>query len=141
MKSFKIAFVATIILLQTMTSCNKYEDGPLVSLRSRNERVANNWRISKALENGNEVTSSFDRYEISFTKENKASLTAHYTFLTLEYDYTTEGTWSFTDNDAKLMVDYDNNLADVTYIILKLEEKELWLREANSNLELHLVPN
>jgi hypothetical protein len=128
-------------LLQTMTSCNKYEDGPLVSLRSRNERVANNWRISKATENGNDVTSEFDRYDLSLTKENKASLTAQYTFLTLEYEYTTEGTWSFTDNDAKLKIDYDNNLADVTYIILKLQEKELWLREANSNLELHLVPN
>ncbi len=141
MNTIKVALLITIILFLSLSSCNKYEDGPMISFVPRNERIANNWKIEKALDNGSDVTSSFDRYDISLTKSGNANLTAHYSFLTLDYDYTTQGNWNFTSNDDKLQIDYDNNLADVTYIILKLKEKELWLRQESTNLELHLEPN
>lgn len=138
--NLKVLLILLSLSMIGITSCKKYEDGPLISFRSRSERIANNWRVVKATENGNEVTGDFDRYEITFTKGGDANLTAHYTFLGIEYDYTTQGKWSFTDNDKKLDVNYDNDVADAVYVILKLEEKELWVRQENSNLELHLEP-
>lgn len=134
-----LPFMAIVILFLS-AGCQKYDDGPWFSLRMRSERVANNWRIEKAIDNGNDVTGSFDKYDLDLTKDGGASLTAHYSFLGIEYDYTTKGTWHFASKDEKIVIDYENDLADATYFILKLKETELWVRQENTNLELHLTP-
>ena len=123
------------------TSCKKYEDGPSLSLRSRKERVANDWRIDKAMNNGNDVTSDFNNYLVKFGKGGEASLIAKYHFLGTDYEFTTNGTWSFESNDDKIKVDYENNSADATYLIMRLKETEFWVRQEGNDLELHLVPN
>jgi hypothetical protein len=140
MNTIKVAILFTVLLFLALTSCNKYEDGPVLSFVSRNERIANTWKMDKALDNGVDVTSSYDRYIVTLTKSGSASLTAHFTLLSLEYDYVTNGTWNFTSNDDKLELNYENDLVDATYVILKLKEKELWLRQENTELELHLAP-
>ena len=123
-----------------LSSCKKYDDGPAISLRSKKERIANDWRIDKAFDNGNDVTNSFDQYEVSFSKEGSANLTAHYSFFGIDYDYTTSGTWDLENNNEKIRVDYETDAADANYFILRLKEKELWVREEGTNLELHLIP-
>jgi hypothetical protein len=140
MNTIKISILFTVLILLALTSCNKYEDGPVLSFVSRNERVANTWKMDKAIDNGLDVTSSYDRYIVTLTKSGSASFTAHFSLLSLEYDYVTNGTWSFESNDDKLKLDYENDLVDATYVILKLKEKELWLRQENAELELHLAP-
>jgi len=124
-----------------MDSCNKYEEGPGVSLRSRKERLANNWYVSKAYDGDDDVTDSFDNFDVTFTKDGATTLEATYTVFGADFQFSTSGTWSFEDNDEKLKVDYENDDADNTYVILKLEEDELWLREEGSDLTLHLLPN
>lgn len=140
MNTIKIAILFTVLFFLALTSCNKYEDGPVLSFVSRNERVANTWKMDKAIENGVDVTSNYDRYVVTLTKSGSASFTAHFSLLSLEYDYVTNGTWSFESNDDKLKLDYENDLVDATYVILKLKENELWLRQENTELELHLAP-
>lgn len=123
-----------------LSSCKKYDDGPAISLRSKKERISNDWRIDKAFDNGNDVTNSFDQYEVSFSKEGSANLTAHYSFFGIDYDYTTSGTWDLENKNEKIRVDYETDAADATYFILRLKEKELRVREEGTNLELHLIP-
>lgn len=120
--------------------CNKYDDGPMVSFRSVEERVTNNWRVEKAIENGNDVSGDFDKYDISFREDKTVVVVAHYSFIGIEYDYTANGTWSLQDNNEKIVIDYEDGTSDASYFILKLKEKELNVREEGSNLELHLVP-
>ena len=139
MRNIKI--LALLIIISGMYSCKKYDEGPLVSLRSKSERIANDWRIEKAIDNGNDVSGDFDKYQISLSKDGDAYLTAHYRFLGVEYDYTTSGKWRFENNSEKLVVDYEDDSADAAYFILRLKEKELWVRQENTNLELHLVPD
>jgi hypothetical protein len=139
MKNKKILLAASLIII-TLTSCKKYDDGPAISLRSREERIANDWRIDQAMEGGSDVTSDFDNYHVVFRKNNTTTLTAKYRFLGVDYEFATAGTWSFEDKDEKLKVDYENDGADATYIILRLKEEELWLRKVGDDLELHLVP-
>ncbi|MEO8151064.1 MAG: hypothetical protein ABI723_25750 [Bacteroidia bacterium] len=140
MKNKKLLLGISLIVI-TLSSCKKYEDGPLISLRSREERVANNWRIEKAMDNGNDITSDIDNYHVSFTKGGEATLTAKYNFLGVTYTFSTHGTWSFENKDEKIKVDYEDDNADATYLILRLKEKELWVREEGNDLEIHLVPN
>lgn len=122
-------------------SCDKkYEDGPAVSVMSRKERVANYWKIQKAIENGEDISEDYDQYDLYLTKNGDATLTANYSYGTFTFSSTTNGSWTLQNDDTELEVDFENNDADETYQILKLEEKELWLRAKGKELELHLVP-
>lgn len=137
----KLNLITLVIISSSLLfACKKYEDGPAISLASKTSRITNDWRVEKAIDNGNEVTGSFDKYEISLRKNETASLTAHYTFLGVTYDYNTQGTWSLEDNKEMIRVDYENDQADASYYILRLKEKELWVRQEGTNLELHLAP-
>ena len=124
-----------------ITGCNKYDDGPAISLRSREERVANTWRIESAKEGGNDVTSSFTQYELRLTKGHDAALQANYALGSLTFSFQTNGTWAFENDDEDLRLDFANDAADETYRMLRLKENELWLREKGDDLELHLGPN
>ena len=131
-----LAFIGSIGL----SSCSKYEDGPAFSLRSKKERIANTWRVEKAMDNGSDVTSSFDQYELEMLSDGKASLAALYTLGDLTFEFETNGTWSLENNNEDLRLDFENDAADETYEILRLKEDELWLREKGGSLELQLIP-
>ena len=128
-----------MLFITTFTACKKYPDGPGISLRSRSERVANNWKVGQAYDNGKDVTGDYNKYDLNLTKSGGASLTAKYSFAGTAFDYTTTGTWAFVNNDEKISFDYSNNSADGVYKILKLKENEMWLHEDGGSLELHLV--
>lgn len=135
-KSIVVAFASIFI---TMTSCQKYEDGPAISLRTKTERVANDWKINSATENNQDVTGDYNKYELNLTKGGEATLTADYSFAGVSYQYTTEGTWSFASDKEKIAFNFDNDDADGIYEILKLKEDEMWLKEDGESLELHFV--
>ncbi len=123
-----------------LSSCSKYEDGPMVSLRSKKERIANTWKVEKAMDKGSDVTASFEQYKLEMLSDGAASLAALYTLGDLTFEFETKGTWSLQNSNEDLELDFENNAADKTYEILRLKEKELWLREKGGSLELHLEP-
>lgn len=123
-----------------LSSCSKYEDGPMVSLRSKKERIANTWKVEKAMDKGSDVTASFEQYKLEMLSDGAASLAALYTLGDLTFEFETKGTWSLQNSNEDLQLDFENNAADKTYEILRLKEKELWLREKGGSLELHLEP-
>ncbi len=123
-----------------LSSCSKYEDGPMISLRSKKERIANTWKVEKAMDKGSDVTGSFDQYKLEMLSDGKASLAALYSLGDLTFEFETIGTWSLENSSEDLKLDFENNAADQTYEILRLKEKELWLREKGGSLELHLEP-
>ena len=130
-----LAFTVTLLA----TSCKKYDDGPMFSLRSKTERISNTWRVDKATNGGNDVTSSFDQYELQLLSNGDATLAALYSLGSLSFDFETTGTWSFEDSKEDLRLDFENDAADRTYEILRLKEDELWLQDNGGGLELHLV--
>ena len=130
---------ALVIVLITVTGCQKYPEGPLVSIHTRTERVANQWKVAQAIDNGSDVTSDYNQFELNLTKKGDASLTAKYVVLGSTFQYVTEGKWSFVSDQSKISFDYDNNDADRVYRILKLKEDEMWLKEDTGTVELHFV--
>ena len=129
-----------LVAVTGLMGCKKYDDGPMFSLRSREERISNTWRIDRAMTGSDDVTSAFDQYELRLTKDHDASLTATYTLFGTDFSFTTSGTWSFENKDEDLRLDFEDGDADETYQILRLKETELWLREKGGDLELQLVP-
>lgn len=141
MKILSIKKIATLSLaIGLLASCKKYEDGPYVSLIPKKERVANTWIIENAYENGNEVTDNYDQYELFLSKDGDTKLVAIYTFGDFTAEFETDGTWMFENNQETITVDYENNDADNSYQILRLQEKSLWVREKGGEIELHLKP-
>lgn len=124
----------------TLASCKKYEEGPGISLKSRTERVANTWEVEEAMNNGNDVSSDFDRYQLTMLSDDDATLVALYSIGDLSFEFETDGTWEFQDNQEKIFLDFENDDADRTFVILRLMEDELWLREQGEDLEIHLKP-
>lgn len=132
---FLVAFVGLVLV-----SCNKYSEGPMVSLRSKSERVANTWKIKQAFRNGNDVTGEYTAYTLTLSKDGDASLVASYLILGATFTFNTNGTWQFNSDKTNLIFDYENNDADNQYQILKLKEDEMWLREVGGEDEIHIQP-
>ncbi|MFL5752160.1 MAG: lipocalin-like domain-containing protein [Bacteroidia bacterium] len=127
----------------TSVSCNKYEDGPKLSLRTKKARLSGDWKIEKVLYNGTDVTSSSvaflgSNYELDLEKDGKLKESGN------GFSYT--GTWKLGEDKDDVEFKYDNNPGSATgeesYRILKLKNKELWLKHTSSNgdvSETHLI--
>jgi hypothetical protein len=113
----KICSLVTILIL-LLVSCRKYEEGPLVSFKSRTSRVVNDWTVKQVYVNaqyeaGHLATGS----KYSFSKDGKFS-----------QDSTLTGTWRFLSNDEEIYLDYDvNSLKPMKYNINKLKEDAFWV--------------
>jgi len=121
-----------------VTGCKKYDEGPLINLTPRNERVANTWVIEEATADGDDVTADFDNYVLTLTTGGDATLLATYTVFGTDFTYDTNGTWAFQNDDEELVLDFEDNAADGTYQIRRLTESQLWLHKVGDDLELHL---
>lgn len=132
--------ILSLFLITTglIEGCRKYEDGPAISLIPKKERVANTWVVEKALADNMDVTGDYDHYEIYLTNDGDAELTAQYTVFGIHYITDTDGTWQFTNNQSNIQFNYEDDSQDAEYQILKLTEKEFWLRQVGQELELHL---
>jgi hypothetical protein len=136
----KSIFYSLTIVLLFGASCKKYEEGPAFSLKSKTERVANSWKVAQAFEDGKDVTADYNKYELDLTKTGSARLSAKYKFAGLNYQFETDGTWSFVSDKEKIAFNFNADEADAVYTILKLKEDEMWLREDGEDFEIHLVP-
>ena len=146
-KLFAIICIITSALL--LTDCKKYPEGPGVSFRSKKERIANTWKLSKYYENSVDLTSNFNtaytKFSFVTTKNGNYTITREiYSVLS-----TTEtGTWTLTSSKTTLNL-FPATISAGTvpntssWQILKLYEKEMWLRNIDSNgkiIEYHLIP-
>lgn len=127
------------LALLPFASCKKYEDGPLLSVTPRSERVANTWIIAYAEENNENVSDQYDQYELYLTADGDAELDASYTAFGVEYVTSTSGTWSFQNDEEWLNLDFEDDDQDATYEILRLTNDELWIKNLDNNVELHLL--
>lgn len=117
----------------TITGCKKYEDGPLISLRSREARVANTWKIDNYKVNGTDYTSLMGGYSETFTKSGGYSYESSI--------LNGSGTWKFRNHDEEIALTGTVNQDNYTLVILKLEEKEFWYyyMDGDDKKEFHLI--
>ena len=143
----RIILVLFAVVL-TATSCSKYEDGPTLSLFSREDRVTNSWIYTTAYRNGLIITlgeqtlsQQYDESTIGFADDGRFS------FVDVYRDTTTirgDGYWKFIEDDEKLQLTYDSTGLIRTLKINRLERSFLWLEEDlgnNNTLILQLSNN
>lgn len=129
MRSMKLIILQCVVCL-FISSCKKYPDGPLISLRTKQARITARWQMEKYLVNGADSTEKLNpgnsKYNIAF--EEKQVFT----------DANINGYWEFKEkkeavrlyNFANTAVPYEFGLilsGDCEWKILRLTKKEFWL--------------
>ena len=136
MKNSKKLIVLLILagsLVFGSESCKKYDEGSLISFKSRTDRVANMWKVDNYKKNGNDYTSLVTDYREVFTTAGDYS----YTWGVLSGT----GKWAFQNNDSEIKLTGIDNQASYTLVILKLEEKAFWYyyMDGSDKKEYHMV--
>lgn len=130
-KTVLILFMGMIAL--GFESCQKYEEGPIVSIYSRSSRVINNWKVDNYKVNGTDFTSLVSGYTEVFSKDGGYS-----------YDWSLlsgNGTWKFQNNDNEIKILGINNQSDKVLYIQKLENKQFWYyyMDGSDKKEFHMI--
>ncbi|MDX2284030.1 MAG: lipocalin family protein [Bacteroidia bacterium] len=110
----------------------KYEEGPILSLRSREDRVANTWKVVSATdEDGKDVSDEFSSWKFTFSLDSTAQLTYNLGSISANLN----GTWELTESDDRLTINLGGLFGTQEYIILRLTEDEFWVRDLEHELE------
>lgn len=133
MKQIAVLVILSGLVLTGIQSCSKYPDGQMINLKSRTERVSNNWKVDNYKVNDVDYTSLVTDYTELFTKEG------NYSYQWSLFSGT--GTWKFQNKDAEILITGINNQSNTTLFILKLEEKEFWYyyMDGNDKKEFHMI--
>lgn len=119
------------------TSCSKYEDGPVVSLVSRENRISNTWQYESATKDGNDILSDttiiFTGSRLDFNKNG--------TLLWNWNNGAIGGAWTFQSNDEEVKLSFPAPMGDKVWTILKLKQDQFWVKyiEDGSTYEFHFV--
>jgi hypothetical protein len=106
LNKFRVIFALIAISLflsgiSIFSGCKRYNDGPMISFRSKTERVTNTWTFQSCTINGANVTAQYAAASLVLTKNNLATF-----YTTDAAKDTLGGTWEFK---------HDVNLGDNPY--------------------------
>jgi hypothetical protein len=143
--SMKLILILTSVSV-SFNSCKKFEDGPLLSVRTKDARLSNDWILNQVLKDGVDYTSSY----LNTSEYCSLILTENGTYnWYIKRDSTivdvVTGGYTFGKKESNL------NLATLFssperfyegYTITRLTNKELWLKSHIINkdeLEFHFT--
>lgn len=102
MKKYVIIFFLTLLILNF--GCKKYEDGPIISLRTKNHRLEGKWNVSSYTINGVEQMNKYNAYD--------CSLCSGFDYL-CNYSAIIKFEWDINENGkATLNYTFNNRLYD-----------------------------
>jgi hypothetical protein len=120
----KYALVVAVTLF-FMASCSKFEDGPAISFRSKENRLTGKWKLTKWTEKGEDVTMlRTDSNEVfyEFFEEKTMSYL-------VGLNQAIEGTWELEETnvimDLQLVSELGNYIDKDTLMLKRLTNKEM----------------
>jgi hypothetical protein len=114
--SLKIIIVFILIFT---TSCSKYEEGPIISFRSKEKRLINTWEIKEILRNGENCEFSGNSVYV-FNEDG----TGAHDYLAMDCYIE----WEFDKKKENLLIKENSNGEYQNYKIIRLTMTELWLQ-------------
>lgn len=148
-----ILYMLLMIFVLELGSCKKYPDGPVISLRTKCQRITGEYQLEKYIVNSIDSTNSLS-HSVYFPQQGSYS-TFQYQYKFLKEDLQLiepyiGGSWELISKKEKLrlfpsyhdssQVQYYEILKKGDYEILRLTNKEFWLgsSEGGVNREIHL---
>lgn len=129
----KILFL--IVVIAITISCNKYENGPVISFRTKTGRLSNEWVVDSSFLNGKVKTDSLPKFEIIFEKGGEVTRKAYINSPNGLDSITKTGIWEFDSDAENVLILYADNFGiNESHIwrILKLTNDEFWFEEVDS---------
>lgn len=130
----RILIIIISTLLISISSCKKYEDGPLISLYTKESRLLGNWKFENVKLNEEDVT---DNYSYQYMQINKSG-TIYWNVSMSELLF---GTWDFKNDKEQLEMYFfsnDEDSEDIQYLWnikqLKYDDMKLELVSEDSVL-------
>ena len=134
MKTFKYILLSIIIL--SIYSCSKYEEGPGFTFLSKSARICQKWRPIQSVDGSNGVITNIDSdgSYIEFVKDGSIQYYNKDQMSFLGIDAVT-GTWEFSDDKMQVSYSYDVLTLNIIKLetIKKLKINSLGLENANGD--------
>ncbi len=120
-----------IFIMVTFISC-KYEDGPKVSIRSKQHRLINSWTIDKIYLDGIDKTDYYKPWFVDYRIDIRRdkSYAINYDGAG-KYPYHEKGSWSFSDDKMEMVLTHKMHFDDSLprrWKIMRLKEKSFWIK-------------
>lgn len=126
-----------IIMLTSVVlfSCKKYDDGPVLSLRTKKSRIANEWQFDQVVApNGTNITTQFANSGFELSKDGEYIITEGISAET--------GQWRFASDKENLVLTPNDNSSATLLMIMRLKEKDFWfsIEETDGIYEYRMSP-
>jgi hypothetical protein len=112
------------VALFFMASCSKFEDGPAISFRSKENRLIGKWKLTKRTEKGVDVTAELNGMDIFYQFEENKSMG-----ISRGVAEMVEGTWALEETnvimDLQMVSDIGNYIDKDTLMLKRLTNKEM----------------
>ena len=113
------------VLLLLLGACFKYEDGPLISLRSKTKRLTGVWKEVSVTYKGEE-SETVGSVKVEYKKDG----TLEYRIMSDGRVINEPGTWEWLDKKNFILEKADSEDEYVGLEILRLANNELWVKIA-----------
>ena len=130
MKSKYLTLVLAAIMVLSIQSCSKYDEGPGLSFRSKKARLSGTWKQTKESVNGKDQPLDAD------DKDDEMIIKKDGSFEMIDPGKsTTTGTWSFQSDDKVIKFVFGSGQVSFTQEmnIIRLANKELILERMDGS--------
>lgn len=134
-----------------LVSC-KYKEGPIISFRSKVERMSNSWKIDKFDHDGVDITRNFEFVTLNIEKGGNFNIEVSdpvFNRLVEQHFRSFQGKWYFDADKEEVFFEYSSPWDTINggrdlWTILKLYEDEVWLEidlpGKHNRKEMYLKP-
>lgn len=121
---FKVLVAGLAVASFALQGCNTYEDGPAISLKSKNQRLTGEWRLvninGQTLEQGEEIVFEFE-------KDGDFIFSYSYAYDGFTETYKYAGSWEWLSGKETIFIT-GPDLDAMTFEVQRLSSDELHMR-------------
>lgn len=148
MKKTLVLLLISTLLISLLGSCKKYEEGPWLSLRSKETRMNGEWDITKFLINNIDSSHYFTKYDYSKVIFNRDNLSD---FFWASYDNQSNpkepillyGKWNWKNDKEGITISINSSKGSIIppFSLLELDQECYWEIKRLTNSEFYLETN
>ena len=132
-KTLFFSVLSLIVATTFLSSCSKYDEGSKFTLLSKKSRMVNDWHLMSKSVGAFEINLSGISKHLKLSKDGSLEYTETFIVLGQTYEEITYGTWEFSDDKSKLVLQETGGTITGEYTILKLTSSELKVQQIDSS--------
>ncbi len=149
-KKISVSFIVVVFIF--IGACKKYPDGPLISFQSKMYRLTEKyWEVDNFTVDGYDSTSYLRNrpfYGTYYFAKPEGDNNGSFRYTGVNVNYSGTGQWEFTNKKKSIIISprynipgnigpyrLDDSIASITWDIMRLTVKDLWLKNIYNGKE------